>query len=171
MARVQCAFCGLPFNVRQMRENVEYFCCSGCALASRIPVHEGQLPVSPALIGALAIGFALFNEFLFAALGAAVVAEGRAEAGERLVWVSLALGAILLVAQLVLLAAARTRRWTDLLAAAVALGCAGMAGYAWQKGAPVPAAGYLLLSNFLCSLWHLRGWFRRAWQRRRSPAG
>ena len=67
MPRVQCSYCGLPFRVRQVEAGRAYYCCSGCALASRLPPagEGGQFPVTPALIVALGVGFAFFNEVLF----------------------------------------------------------------------------------------------------------
>ena len=61
--RIQCSYCGLPFTVRQTEAGHASYCCSGCALASRLPPVDsnGQFPVTPALIVALGVGFAFFN--------------------------------------------------------------------------------------------------------------
>ena len=37
MPRIQCSYCGLPFTVRKVEPGRAVFCCSGCALASRLP--------------------------------------------------------------------------------------------------------------------------------------
>ncbi|HEX9786326.1 MAG TPA: hypothetical protein VGA56_26830 [Opitutaceae bacterium] len=168
MPRVQCSFCGLPFTVRQVREGVDYFCCSGCAFASRIPVNEGQLPISPGLIAALVVAFGVFNEILFAALGGAVISEGRDLTGEKLLWVSVAIGGCLLVVLLTLLAIARPRRCSDGIAAISSLVLA-LAAIGRLHHLEVGAGTWLLFgANLMLVLWLARGWARRAWVRRRA---
>lgn len=171
MPRVTCAFCGLPFHVRTVREGAAYYCCSGCALASRIPVHEGVLPVSRALIIALALGFGLFNQVLFAALGLAVAAEGRAEVGGRLLMVSWSLAGVLFVASITFMATARLRGWTDAAAGLLAAGFGALGATEMVSDSPSPAAatGWLVAANVLLALWLTRGWLRRAVARPGRP--
>ncbi len=168
MPRVNCSFCRLPFSVRQVRPDVDYFCCSGCALASRIPVNEGQLPVSPALLAALGVGFGLFNQILFAVLGGAVIGEGRVETGVKLVWISFALGACVFAALMALVALARPRRWTDLAAALPTVGLCVVAAARVVNGAIEPAGWLLLAGNAWFAAWLARGWARRFWARTRK---
>jgi LPXTG-motif cell wall-anchored protein len=166
MARVTCSFCRLPFHIARVREGAEYYCCSGCALASRIPVQDGQLPVSPGLLVALAAGFGLFNQVLFGVLGAAVAAEGRPETGEKLVWVSVAIGAVVLLGFSGLLVLARTRRWSDGVVLLPALAAGVWASVAAARGTWLEATIALFVANLLLALWSSRGWFRRMWARR-----
>lgn len=161
MPRVTCAFCGLPFSVRRVPEGVPLFCCSGCALASRIPVHGDALPVSRQLIAALALGFGLFNEVLFGVLGSALVDEGRIVVATRFLVISGMVGAALFAANLVLMLTARTRTWTDAIAVSVPLALAGWA-VARAIGAGVTSAAFpLLLANLAFAAWWSRGWARR----------
>jgi hypothetical protein len=161
MTRVVCDFCGLPFHVPRAAEGAAHYCCAGCALAARIPVAHGQLPVSRPVLAALGLGFGLFNQSLFAVLGAAVAAEGRAETGEKLALVALVLGAVVLAGALAAAALPPSRRWTDLAAAALAA-----SGGVWAASAvpnaPVAAAGWLLVANLGLAAWLARGWARRA---------
>jgi hypothetical protein len=168
MPRVTCGFCGLPFNVRNVREGAVYYCCSGCALASRIPVNEGQMPVSRGLVIALALGFGLFNQILFGALGLALVGEGRAAVGGKLLIVSWSVGAALLVADFVFMATAELRRWTDLMAALLAIALAGAALASIAGGSAGTMTGLLLAATGWLALWLSRGWLRRAWVRTRG---
>ncbi len=171
MPRVTCAFCGLPFSVRALRNGAEYFCCSGCALASRIPVHGDALPVSRGLVIALALGFGLFNEILFGVLGAALAAEGRAGMGGRWLIVSGVIGLLLFLTNLLFLTSTHPRRWTDATAGVITAGIAGWGiarGIALAWGA---AAWPILGANAVMAAWWSRGWLRRAFARRRSRGG
>ncbi|MGH8020490.1 MAG: hypothetical protein ACREIA_19830, partial [Opitutaceae bacterium] len=133
-------------------------------------MNEGQLPVSPALLVALAIGFGLFNQILFAVLGAAVVGEGRVETGGKLVWISLALGGGVFAALMTLAALAKPRRATDLAAALPTAGLFAGAIAQAVTDAPGPAAWLLLAGNAWFALWLARGWARRFWARPRKGA-
>jgi hypothetical protein len=170
MSRVICGFCGLPFQVRAVREGATYYCCSGCALAARIPLHGGQLPISRPLVAALGLGFGLFNEVLFAVLGAAVTGEGRPDVGEPLALVSLVLGAFVLAAALALAGLAGQRRWTDAVAGAIGAVAGLWAGWT-VRAAPLGALPWQLAGNLWLAAWLLRGWMRRAFAGRRGPAG
>ena len=161
MVRVTCGFCGLPFNVRTVREETENFCCSGCALASRIPMPGDALPLSRGLIIALALGFGLFNQVLFGVLGAAVVKEGRADVGATFLAISAGVGVALFAVCGWFLISARPRRGRDGLAGVVATGCAVVAGWrGWQQGAG-GAVNPLLLANLWLGAWWSRGWLRK----------
>src|SRR5512142_1967604 len=96
MPQVQCQYCGLPFNVRRIEPGRRYFCCSGCALVSRLPPGgvEGRYPVIPALVEGLAVGVLFFNELLFWSLGLEVAREGRLETAQSLSYVSTGLGLV-----------------------------------------------------------------------------
>jgi hypothetical protein len=170
MPQVTCEFCRLPFRVRSVAEGATYFCCSGCALAARIPIGaDGQLPVSRALVAAVALGFGLFNQALFGVLGLASMREGRIPAGETFTLVSLVVGAFAAAAAVGFAVLPGTRRWTD---AAVAVGALAVAAWSGlQVAASVAAASlWLLAVNTLLATWLARGWLRRLFARGRNPA-
>jgi len=168
MERVTCAFCGLPFRVRLAPPGTRHYCCSGCALASRIPMDGDRLPVSRGLIIALVLSFGLFNQILFTALAVATAAEGRQDQADLIALVAQVVGGVLAVACIGFLVTARTRRFSDGLFLGVAVLAGGVAvsrGW-WADRA---ATGWCLLGlNGALALWLARGWMRRAWQRRKS---
>lgn len=171
MPRVTCRFCGLPFSVRSAREGVDYYCCSGCALASRIPVRDDGLPISRELVIALALGFGLFNQLLFGVLGQAVIAEGHADVGERWLLVSAAIGAVLFAVNLVFVVTAPTRHGSDAVTGLVTVA---FVVWAVQRGATghVAAACWIALgTNLGMAAWWLRGWARRGLARWRGRGG
>jgi hypothetical protein len=89
MAKVSCHYCGIPFRVTRVEENREYFCCTGCAMLSHVPVDEkGQFPVNAHLVSALAAGFLLFNQLLFWLVAELLVRESRMVLAERFFWLS-----------------------------------------------------------------------------------
>ena len=168
MERVSCDFCGLPFSVRSSPAGATHYCCSGCALASRIPVHDGTLPVSRQLIVALALGFGVFNQILFAVLGAAVVEEGRMEAGSQLMIVSLVIGLLVLLVNGAFLATTRPRRMTDVMGGVLGIFAAGLALWSVLKGDVFNATWFLLGASLWFAFWMTRGWLRRALRRKQS---
>jgi len=165
MERVTCAFCGLPFRVRIAPPGTSHFCCSGCALASRIPVHGDRLPISRGLVLALVLGFGLFNQVLFAALAAATRGEGRQAEAEMFVLVANSIGGLLAMVCIGLMVTAAQRRSADWIVLAIG-GTAGIAAI-WQGWLAEPAqVGLLLLVlNITFALWLMRGWIRRGWRR------
>lgn len=63
---VVCEHCGLPFSIARPAPGRAVYCCSGCALAARVPVGaNGEFPVNAALVTALGLGFVFFNQVLF----------------------------------------------------------------------------------------------------------
>jgi len=153
MPQVRCQYCGLPFNVRRIEPGRRYFCCSGCALASRLPPGgvEGRYPVVPALIEGLAVGVLFFNQLLFWSVGLEVVREGRIETGQTLTEISAVLGAVVWIALGVGLWSAARRRWSDGLVTA-ASGALVVAAF-W----PPLSAGWIVAANAALALWLARG--------------
>jgi hypothetical protein len=93
MTGVVCTHCGLPFRVARVRQDKPVYCCSGCALAARVPVDaEGQFPVNGALVTTLGVGFAAFNQLLLWLLALLLAREGQVETAATLTLASLALG-------------------------------------------------------------------------------
>jgi hypothetical protein len=153
MAQVQCHYCGLPFNVRRVEPARRYFCCSGCALASRLPPGgvEGRYPVVPALIEGLAVSVLYFNELLFWSLGLEVAREGRLETGQTLTAISAGLGAVVWIALTIGLWSAARRRWSDGLLTVATGALLGAA--VW----PPLSAGWIVAGNAALALWLVRG--------------
>lgn len=156
--KVVCEHCGLPFSVARVAPGKATYCCSGCALAARIPVDaNGQFPVNAALVTALGTGFVFFNQALFWMLGLLIArrpdAASALNAG-RLVLASLALGALVWLVLAFFQARAGARRvvdWIVLAATLSLLGC-GLAG-----GRPESA----LVANTVLAVWALRGLARK----------
>ncbi len=154
--KVTCDHCGLPFSVARPTPGRAVYCCSGCALAARVPVDaQGQFPVNAALVTALGLGFVFFNQGLFWLLAVLVARrpDGLANAG-RLEAVSFAVGAVVWVALVVCQARVGARRPVDWAVVAVSA-----AVIAWAWGGSTP--GLAVAANALLVLWALRGVRRR----------
>ena len=157
MPRIQCSYCGLPFHVRQVEAAHAYFCCSGCALASRLPKAgvSGQYPVTPALVAALVVGFAYFNELLFWTLALALEREQRAAPALMFARISAGLGVLVWAALVAGMGRAATRRWSDAL---LALATAAVLISAIFPGL---SAGRALGANLALGIWTARGWCKQ----------
>jgi hypothetical protein len=164
MPRIQCSYCGLPFKVRQVEPGRAAFCCSGCALASRLPARGagGEFPITPALVVALGTAFAFFNEVLFWGLALALVREQRAAQALVLAGVSAGLGVLVWGCLAGGMGRAAVRRWTDALVAGATL--------TLIAGALVPelSAGCVLAANVILGLWLARGWGKQKFARNKS---
>ena len=162
--RIQCSYCGLPFTVRQVEAGRVYYCCSGCALASRLPpVGEGgQFPVTPVLIVALGVGFAFFNEVLFWTLALLLIRDNRVETALLFARVSAGLGVLVWAAAVAGIWRAPVRRWTD---AVVALATLGGIVAAVQ---PQLSAGCVVAADAALGLWLARGWCKQKFIRKKS---
>ena len=164
MSRTQCSYCGLPFNVRRIEPGRANYCCSGCALASRLPQPEknGEFPVTPALVGALGAGLALFNEILFWALSILLARENRGTEALLCIRISGGLGVVVWAALVVAMWRAGCRHWTDGLVVVGTFGAlAAAVGLA-------RSAGGVVLVNVVLALWLARGWGKREFARNRS---
>ena len=155
MSKVSCHYCVLPFNAVRVQPGREYFCCSGCALASRVPVDEdGKFPVNPPLVAAMAVGFLFFNQLLFWLLETLLVREGRLAVAGRFEAASLALGGIAWLALVVIQWRLGARRWID---AAVVVLTAGLLANGGVSGSPACAAG----AGFGLLAWSARGFLKK----------
>lgn len=150
--KVVCAHCKLPFSVARVVPGRAVYCCSGCALAARVPVDaQGQFPVNAALLGALGLGFAFFNQALFWLLAVLVARdpEGAANA-TRLGWASFGVGWGAWMGLAWSQFQAGARRPADVIVGALTLGL-----WAWAAlRASLPLA---VLANALFAAWALRG--------------
>lgn len=156
--KVVCEHCGLPFSVGRVAPGRPVYCCSGCALAARVPVDaDGQFPVNAALVTALSSGFVFFNQALFWLLG--ILLARRADAASatnagRLALASLAIGAAVWLALAIFQTRAGARRGADFFILILALAGIGAAFAVCQPGLAVGA-------NALLAAWALRGLARK----------
>jgi len=161
MTSVTCAYCGLPFKAVRVEPGRPAYCCTGCAIASRVPVDaKGDFPVNGALVSALATGFLFFNQLLFWALSVVLRTEDRfaaANACELASWGAGAATWLVLAAGLVRTGAGG---WADRAFVAIALvtGVVGALG-----GSLACAAG----ANALLLAWSVRGLLKQ--KTRRKP--
>ena len=148
--------CGLPFAAVRATLGRALYCCSGCALAARVPVDaNGQFPVNVALLTALSLGFGLFNQLLFWLLAVLVARQsGGMENAARLAWVSFGIGAVVWAALVLCQARVGARRGADWVLAGIV--CAGLAE-AWLVASP----GLAFAANAVLAIWALRGLRRR----------
>jgi hypothetical protein len=155
MNKVACTYCGLPFRAVRAEPGKTYFCCSGCALASRVPVDaQGHFPVNATLVAALATGFVLFNQGLFALLAGLLAREGRAETAAHLDLVSMLLAAIGWSALVTGQWRAGARGAIEGLVTFATFGVL-VAGFYTQT------LGCLLAGNAALALWSVRGFFKK----------
>lgn len=121
--KVVCAHCGLPFSVGRATPGRPVYCCSGCALAARVPVDaQGQFPVNAALVTALGVGFVFFNQALFWLLAVLLErSEGGAINAGRFAWASLGVGVGVWLALRFFQFQAGARTWADWAVSLLAL--------------------------------------------------
>ena len=164
MPRIQCSYCGLPFTVRKVEPGRAVFCCSGCALASRLPAPGagGEFPITPALVVALGTGFAFFNEAFFWGLAQALARDHHAVQALLLTRVSAGLGVLVWGLLAGGMWRSAVRHWTDALVAGATLTII--------AGALVLelSAGGMLTANIILGLWLARGWGKQKFARNKS---
>ena len=161
MTQVSCHYCGLPFKVRRVEPGRSYYCCSGCAIASRVPVDtQGNFPITPALIGALTVGFLFFNQLLFWLLAVLLAGEGRADTAENFALASWLVGAAVWLTLAVAPLRAHGWRAADAVVAVLALALGG-------AGAATGSLGCAALANGAILAWSVRGLLKK--KTRRKP--
>lgn len=164
MTQVTCRYCGLPFKVRRVEAGRAYYCCSGCAVASRVSVDaQGNFPITPALVGALAVGFVFFNQLLFWLLAVLLAGEGRVEVAAKCALVSWLAGAAVWLTLVVAQARAHGWRGADAVVAALALALGSAGVLVGSLGCGVLASGALLV-------WSLRGVLKKKTPRKPADA-
>ena len=139
-------------------------CCSGCALASRLPLGETQLPATWQLGVALAWFFALFNQLLFAGVALFSFAREQLDRAERFEALALGVGVLVLLWSSFLFAVVKPKRWTDF--AVMSGACATVAfGLFRLEQANAPLCG----ANLVLAAWLSRGlWWRKASKKRQN---
>ncbi len=162
MPQVQCHYCGLPFKVRQVEAGRATYCCSGCALASRLSASGagGQYPVTAGLAAALGVAFGFFNEVLFGALGVALANEHRAAPALVFARLSAGLGLLVWIALAWAIGRSPARRASDAAVALATLAALVLATL------PPPSAGGIAAANAALGLWLARGWGKRKFTRK-----
>ncbi|MFT3781253.1 MAG: hypothetical protein QM790_04490 [Nibricoccus sp.] len=156
MERVTCYYCGLPFKVRKVEASRDYFCCTGCAMLSRVPIDEkGQFPVNAYLVGALATAFVFFNQLLFWLVAVLLVREARMEVAVRLFWASGGAALVVWLSLAFCLWKAKSVRLWDFVIMTLAI--CGHA-FAFRRLPPVPLE--MALTNVVLIVWLFRGVFR-----------
>ena len=167
MERLTCDYCGLPFRAPyKPAAGAKAFCCSGCAMASRLGIEGEAFPVTPQLVFDLLFAFGVFNQFLLWLLAVALLRDGRAEGALLCLRISVALGVLAYGAALLWQWRSRWLGASDgfvlaLLAGPVAAGAVLVLLRQGMIGAPVSAA-----ANLLLLAWQGRGFLRRQWARR-----
>lgn len=154
--KVVCEHCALPFTVARVAPGRPVYCCSGCALASRLPVGvNGHFPVNAALVVALGVGFVCFNQILFWLLA---VLLARTPAGlvnaDSFTWASLGVGIAVWGALGIFQSRAGARRGLDTV---VLLGTALVIACGVLTLSPVIAVA----GNAVFAVWALRGLARK----------
>lgn len=157
MSPVTCHYCGLPFKVRRADPGREYFCCTGCAMLSRVPVDaQGQFPVNAHLVAALTTGFLFFNQLLCWLVGVLLVREGRMAVALRFFWLADAAALAVWLALAFLLWKQRTARAADcvLMVAAAAV-------FVFAHRQLPPVLQDMAVVNLVLLGWNFRGVLRK----------
>jgi hypothetical protein len=157
MARVSCHYCGLPFQVKRVVPDRDYFCCTGCAITSRLPIDEkGQFPVNAHLVSALVAGFLFFNELLFWLVAVLLVRESRMMLAERFFWLAGGAALAVWIALAVLQWREKAARVADF--AVMALGLIVLL-VTFRRLPPWPLP--MAITNFGLIVWSVRGLLRK----------
>ncbi|HTJ77532.1 MAG TPA: hypothetical protein VL357_00910 [Rariglobus sp.] len=165
MSKVSCHYCGLPFKVAGVQPGRDYFCCSGCALASRVPVDvDGKFPINPSLVTALVMGFGIFNQLLFRLLAVLLVHEGRGRIAGRFDMASLILGTVIWTALIVIQWRLGARRRVD---GVVAVLTAGLLATGFWTDSPSCA----VLASASLAVWSTRGFLKKKTRAKPSDGG
>jgi hypothetical protein len=154
--KVICDQCGLPFSVARIAPGRPVYCCSGCALAARVPVDaQGQFPVNAALGTALTLAFVGFNQVLFWLLAVLLARDPEAEVNAlRFGWASLGTGTLFWMVLSTLQWRLGARSSADAVVFILS-GCGLFA--AFSTAYPAHAA----VANLVLAGWSLRGLHRK----------
>ena len=157
MTSVSCKYCGLPFRVPRAEAGRDYFCCTGCAMLSRVPIDEkGQFPVNAHLVSALVAGFLFFNELLFWLVAVLLVRDSKMALAVRFFWLSGCAALAVWLALAILHWKEQAARAVDLVF--MALGLVALA-VAFRRLPPWPVE--MAVTNVLLIVWSFRGLWRK----------
>ncbi len=155
MNKVSCHYCGLPFKAVRVQPGREYFCCSGCAIASRVPVDaDGKFPANPTLLTAMAVGFVFFNQLMFWLLAILLVREGKMPASVKFETISLTLGMITWLALVMAQWRLGARRWIDAFVGVLTVGLL-------ASGFSTGSLACAVTANAALVVWSVRGFFKK----------
>ena len=154
--KVICEHCALPFSVTRLAPGRPVYCCSGCALAARVPVDaQGQFPVNAALGAALTLAFVGFNQVLFWLLSTLLAREADSWVNAvRFGWASLCTAGLfwVVVAATQWRLGARSGADTAILF---------LSGSGMITGLLTTSPAYAALANLVLAAWSLRGLRRK----------
>lgn len=158
MNPVTCGYCGLPFKVRRVEPQREYYCCTGCAMLARVPVDQnGQFPVTAQLISMLAVGFLYFNQLLFWLLGVLLGRDlAQLDTVTRFGWLASAAALTVWLTVVAIQWRERTARRADWVVAAAVLA---VHIAAWRERPPV--AWMMAAANGAWLIYQARGLLKR----------
>lgn len=136
-------------------------CSSGCDLARRLPRGETDLPATWQLGVALAWGFLVFNQLLFAGMDLLALSRNAPDNAAKFAVASLVAGALVLLANLFFFAISKPKLFSDWQALAISAGIAFVGGYRLGEIFGEHQVMGFLLGNLLMSGWLARGLLRK----------
>ncbi|MBK1879390.1 hypothetical protein [Pelagicoccus mobilis] len=152
----ECIHCG------SAHANGTDCCSSGCDLARRLPMGDGDLPATWQLGVALGWGFLLFNQLLFAGMDFLSLSKNDPENAGKFAIASIAAGCLVAAASVFFFAISKPKLMTDWQILAVSVGLGVVGGYRLgEKFGEGPVLGFLI-ANILVCLWLARGLVRRS---------
>ncbi|MDQ8186661.1 hypothetical protein [Pelagicoccus sp. SDUM812002] len=135
-------------------------CSSGCDLARRLPRGETDLPATWQLGVALAWGFLVFNQLLFAGMDLLALSKNETENAAKFAVLSLVAGAVVLLVNGFFFVISKPKLFSDWQVLAISAGIAFVGGYRLGEIFGEPQVLGFLLGNLLISAWLARGLFR-----------
>lgn len=136
-------------------------CSSGCDLARRLPRGEKDLPATWQLGVALAWGFLIFNQLLFAGMNLLALSQGSSETAAKFAMASFVAGGVVLLANGAFFAISKPKLFSDWQALVMSVAIAFVGGFRLGEIFGEPKLIGFLLGNLLMSLWLARGLIRR----------
>ncbi|MDQ8182969.1 hypothetical protein [Pelagicoccus sp. SDUM812005] len=144
-------------------------CCSaGCDLARRLPRGETDLPATWQLGVALAWGFLLFNQLLFAGMDLLALSKNAPDNAAKFAMASLVAGGVALLANGFFFAISKPKLFSDWQVLAISAGLAFVGGYRLGEIFGEPLVLGFLIGNLLVSLWLARGLLRKPASKKRQ---
>lgn len=155
MAVKKCIHCGVT------HANEGEACSSGCDLARRLPMGDGDLPATWQLGVALGWGFLLFNQLLFAGMELLSLSKNDSENAAKFALASIVSGCLVAVANVFFFVVSKPKLVSDWQVLAVAVGLGLVGGYRLGDRLGDPLVVGFLIVNVLVAIWLARGLWRR----------